>query len=534
MKEEQENVEEKMEGLTWSIEVLPDKYKAIAVVEQNPSHISDETSTESKELIPKSYIKLGSSPASNEQLTEGRLKKGLSEKNIIYGIKPNIWLEFLTADGESEILLAEATMPVQPVHDEIIDYVGESIQQEENQKEAIDFFACKLRICQKDEILARKIPGKDGIDGMNVLGGTIPCERRKKLEFKLKKNVYLSEDGMEVKAACAGTPIRINQNTYLVENVHIVHNNVDLKTGNIDFPGDVLVGGNVNDGMRVHADGKIQVRGSVASAQLKAEQGIEVNNNIIASKITLGEKHVNRSSFCKVLQEVTEDLIPCISHVEQLQNVSKDTKVGHLLKVVLEKKYPQLAPKSEELEKMLNPPDPEFINPELNVAVRTLKHFLVGSGPLQLDDLGHIKNAIKIINHFITTKGNMLPASVVFETNYIQNSEITCAGDFICRKGLYNSSIKVGGSVKVFGVCRGGEISCAGDIFIWELGGPSISSTIIRIAKGSKLTVDFCHGNVKIFVGKELVTIDEYVQKLEVFREKGILQVERIKWDGHK
>jgi len=368
---------------------------------------------------------------------------------------------------------------------------------------------------------------------MNILGEIIETEPLKNIEFKLQKNVYLSEDGLEVKAACAGTPLRINDLTYLVENAYIVRRDVSLETGSIDFPGDVLVGGNVNDGLRVHAEGNIKVRGSVTSAKLKAEAGVQVDGNIVASKIIIGERHVNRSRFSKVLQEVNEDLIICISQVEQLQSVSKDSKVGPLLKVILEKKFPNLASKSEELEKMLNPADPEFIDQQLEVGVRTLKHFLVGLGPLQLEDLRHIKNALKVINHFLETKGNMLPANVVCETNYIQNSEIICAGDFICRKGTYNSTIKAGGSIKIYGICRGGEINCTGDVYIWELGGPSISSTVIRAAKNSRINVEYCHGNIKVYMGKELIVLDEYVQKLEIYRENGIVQVEKIKWDGH-
>lgn len=524
----------KKNALTWSIEVLPDKYKAIANVKREDTgrYILEEIVSQSKEFTLEEHLKWESGPDSSQHLIEESLNQDLREKGIIYGLKPNVWTEFLVVTGEREVVLAEATMPVQPIPIKIIDYVGEPIKQEENHALAIDFFASKLRTCQKDEILAEKISGQEGRPGMNVLGESLPAEPLKILEFKLQKNVYLSEDGMTVRATCAGTPVRINDLTYLVENAYIVSKDVNLETGSIDFPGDVLVGGNVNDGLHVHADGNIKVRGSVASAKLKAEAGVQVDGNIIASKIIIGEKHVNRSRFSKALQELNEDLVICISQVEQLQTVSKDSKVGPLLKVILEKRFPFLASKSQELEQMLNPPDPEFVNKELEVAVRTLKHFLVGLGPLQLEDLRHIKNAAKVTEHFLISKGNMLPANVVCETDYIQNSEIICAGNFICRKGAYNSSIKAGGSIKIFGIFRGGEISCTGDIYIWELGGPSISSTVIRASKGSRINVEYCHGNIKVYLGKELVSLDDYVQKLEIYRENGIVQVEKIKWDG--
>jgi hypothetical protein len=126
----------------------------------------------------------------------------------------------------------------------------------------------------------------------------------------------------------------------------------------------------------------------------------------------------------------------------------------------------------------------------------------------------------------------MVPSNVLCETNYVQNSYIRCAGDFLCKKGIYNSTIKVEGNVKIMGVYRGGELSFAGNLYIWELGGSCMSATTIRAAKTSRIAIDYSHPNIKIFVGKELVRIDEGVQKLEIYREKGILQVEKLKWDG--
>lgn len=529
---------EQVGSLTWSIELQSDRCKAVAKVKREypGRYILPDIIPNSKKLVFESHVGWEQNSKSNESedLTEDIIRQELSGKRVTYGIKPDLLSEFSKINGEGEVLLAEATYPVPPVPTEIIDYVGEPVKQEENEFETIDFFASKLKVCSKDEVLAKKIPGKEGIPGKDIFGEILPAQPFKDPQFKLQKNVYLSEDGLKVKAACDGTPIRVDDLTYLVENLHIVSGDVDLETGSIDFPGDVAIGGNVSDGLWVNADGKIKVKGSVTNAQLKGEAGASVETSIIASKIFIGEKHANRSRFSKLIQEVNEDLITCVTQVEQLQSVSKDTKIGPLLKVVLEKKYPQLSGKTEELEKMLIPADPEFISKEVEVAVRTLRHFLVGLGPLQLEDLRYIKNAVKVIESFTNTKGNMLPSNVMCETNYIQNSEIVCAGDFICRKGAYNSSIKAGGNIKIFGVYRGGDINCNGNIYILELGGPSISSTIVGMSKTSRLNVDYCHGNVKIYIGRELVSIDEDVQKLEVYRENGIVQVEKIKWDGHK
>lgn len=521
-------------GLSWNIQVVDDKSKAVARVrhEHSGRYVLTEDIPKASRLVLERFITWESAPDTGEFKTEDDLKKELGEKGIICGIKPNIWIEFLTVDGIEQICVAQSTKPVQSIQPELIDYVGDSVSDEEENIDKIDFFASKLRTCQKDEVLAKKIPGKEGTPGLDIFGNIIPVEKMKDFNFKLKKNVYLSEDGLTVLASCPGTPLRINQYTYLVENSYLLNKNVDLETGSIDFPGDVNIGGNVTDGFYVYSGGKIRVQGSVSNATLKAEAGLVVKNNIIASKIIVGEKHVFRFGFVKGLHEINEELGLCIIQVEQLQNVSGNPNVGQLLKIILEKNFPQLPKKSEEVENLLIYSDPEFVSQELEVAVRTLKRFLVGLGPLQLNNLIYLKNCLKIINYFLETKGELIPASVDCDTNYVQNSEISCAGDFLCKKGVYNSTIKVEGNIKIHGVYRGGEIRCSGDLYIWELGGSNISATIVRAAKNSRLHIEYCHPNIKIFVGKELIRIDEGAQKLEIYRERSVLQIEKLKWDG--
>lgn len=523
-------------GLTWNIDVLPDGSKAVAAVKHEHSgrYVLSEDIPPITRIFFEKFIIWESTPDSGEQLTEDLLKRELNDKGIIYGIKPNLWVDFLTVDGGKEILIAEYSPAIQPTQPQLIDYVGDPAfeNEDEDDVDKIDFFASKLRICQKDELLAKKIPGKEGTPGVNIFGQTLTTEKFNDFHFKVKKNAYVSEDGLEVRASCSGTPLRVNNNTYVVENAYILNRDVDLETGSIDFPGDVSIGRDVKEGLSVNSGGKILVQGSVSGASLKAEAGLAVRNNIIASRIAIGEKHVFRSQLLKGLREINEDLSHCVIQVEQLQNVSGNPNVGQLLKIIIEKNFQQLPKKTEDLETLLSYKDPDYVSQELEIAVKTIKHFLTGLGPLQLKNLIYLKNSLKVIGYFLFTKGDLIPGSVICETNYVQNSEINCSGDFICRKGIYNSEIKIEGSIKILGVCRGGEINCAGDIYIWELGGSCMSTTTIRAGKNSRLKIDFCHPNIWIYVGKELVRIDESIQKLDIYREKGMLQVEKLKWDG--
>lgn len=540
--EEQESLEfypvSKKDELSWDLEIKPDKSKAVAKVKHQHAgrYVFVPEIPNSTVLSLEKCLRWECGERKDDHVPiEEQFKKDLLNKGIIYGVKNNAWIDIITVDGLGEITIAEWTPPTPPVQPQLKDYVGEPIfgNEEEAKDDKIDYFACKIKLCKKDEVLAVKIPGQEGQPGIDVLGAQIPVEKLKDFHFKSKDNVYLSDDGLEVRAACDGIPLRINEYTYKVDNAYVVSGDVDLESGSIDFPGDVFVAGNVQEGLYVVSTGKIHISGSVTGARIKAETGIAVKNNVIASTMSLGDKYVFRSELVQGLKEVNKQLIECFEQIEKLQSISSDKsiKIGQLLKALLEKNYSELPLRAEGLEKLILSQKDEIVNQELEIAVRTMKHFLVGLGPLQLKDLTYLQNASKIISHFLATKGEMIPENVICEANYVQKSEIRCAGDFICYRGVYNSTIKAEGNINITGVCRGGELQCRGNVEIGELGGSCMSATVIKTSGQSHLKIKFCHPNIKIFVGRELVKIDYAVKELEIYRENGILQVEKLKWD---
>ncbi|NLM20158.1 MAG: DUF342 domain-containing protein [Peptococcaceae bacterium] len=522
-----------LQGLIWELQVCPEGSKATVKVKRQPvgRFKLQEDIPEVQILNLEELITWQDVPEQEEEPSKETFYKQLAEKGIVHGILPDIWGKILAVENAADIVVAESTPPVQTQHAQLIDYVGKPLEDNQQKDGKIDYFACKLRVCRKDEVLAKKIPGKEGIPGKNVFGQPLPVEQLKDFSFKLKKNIYISEDGLELRAACDGIPVRLGTYDYLVENVYIAKD-IDLSTGSIDFPGDVLVVGDVHDGLRVYSGGKIQIGGSVSGAELKAEAGLQVIKNVIASKITIGEKHVFRSRLYQDMQGIYEELELCLAQVERLKQASSQTPVGPLLKVVLEKNFPNLPKMVEDIAKLMNTKDPEIISDELKVAVETLKHFLVGAGPLNLKDLIYLKNALKVIEHFLAITENLIPQNVLCDTSYIQNSELNCAGDFNCSKGVYNSNIRVQGNTKVAGVFRGGELYCGGNIYIRELGGSAISPTTVKTDKDSKIKIDYCHANVIFHIGKQLLRIDESVQQLEIYREKGVLKMEKLKWNA--
>ena len=129
------------------------------------------------------------------------------------------------------------------------------------------------------QILAKKYPPHPGEDGITVTGEIRYAEPGNDVQFKIDKNVILSEDGNVATAAINGQVV-YESDTIHVEPVYVINGDVNLKTGNIMFLGTVIVKGNITDGFHVKATGDIEVTGSVGKAILNAEQNIIVHGGI--------------------------------------------------------------------------------------------------------------------------------------------------------------------------------------------------------------------------------------------------------------
>ncbi|HEY8910300.1 MAG TPA: FapA family protein [Desulfosporosinus sp.] len=521
-------------ALTWELLVRFHGLSVVAKVRQElPGHYILSTDIPAlEELDLAQYVTWESQPAQGEIWDEARLNGDLEELKVVYGRRAKSWEEVLAVKGVGEVVIAEATLPVPPEHARLEDFVGVPQVISDTDQKKIDFFASKVKLVEEGAVLARKIPGKSGIPGKDVFGKVFPAAGFKDFQFRLKKNVYLSADGLEVIAACGGQPLRSDERSYMVENVYVRHQDVDLATGSINFPGDVFVNGNVQDGLHIFAGGKLEIRGSVSHAEIRAEKGAKIQQNLVGGKVVIGQKFVVRSKLLYNVTELRDQLNVCLRQTAELMKSpgAINVKPEQCLKLVMEKQFPELPKLSSRAEKfVLEHQDDELITEGLVVSIRTAKHFLFGLGPLDPQSLPFLQRVDQALEQFIKNMTVEIPEKLSFVVSYVQGAMIECGGSFECLKGTYNSEIRVEGDVAIEGVCRGGKIFAGGNIKIHELGGSGVSSTFVQISPSSHLSVGFCHPNVIVAVGKEIIQIEQAYKQLEIYREDGRVQVEKIR-----
>lgn len=458
-----------------------------------------------------------------------RLASDIQKLKIVHGQKEDAWTKILEVDGEAEVIIAEATLPVAPEQPSLEECIAQKSDLPE-ESERIDYFASKVLLVEEGTVLARKIPGKPGVPGKDVFGRAIPVPPMKDIHLRPKKNVILSEDGLALIAGCSGQPVRVDKGSYLVEKVYTLNRDVDLESGSIEFPGDVYVNGNVQDGLHIFAGGLVEIHGAVSHAEIRAEKGMKIERTVHGGKISVGYKYVTHSEILHLLRKLKTNLNDALNDTEKLLTSpgAGTLKPGQCLKLILERRYQELPKDAAKTEQFVQTHVDEIVTKELVAALGIVKRYITGLGPLDEQSVPYLLQALKTIEVSIESMIWDTPVNIQCFVSYVQGTTIESSGSFHCPKGAYNSHIKADGDVLIEGVCRGGKIVAGGNVTIRELGGSIASNTFVQLFAPHRLKVQFCHPNVVVVFNKEVIKIEQAYKNLEIYSENGIVQVDRL------
>jgi uncharacterized protein (DUF342 family) len=217
-------------------------------------------------------------------ITVEGFKSLMTQYRVYYGLKEDVLQELADKPVYKEkVEVAEGLRPVNG-KDAYIEYNFETDQTKIRLKEGsngkVNFK--ELNIIQnvvQNQPLAKKMPPEDGVDGKTVTGKILPARSGNDIPLPLGTNVHVGDDGDTIVADINGQVIMASGKIN-VEPVYTVEGDVCLKTGNIIFLGTVVINGNVEDGFSVKAAGNIEVKGTVAKAELDAEGDIIIYQGI--------------------------------------------------------------------------------------------------------------------------------------------------------------------------------------------------------------------------------------------------------------
>lgn len=205
-------------------------------------------------------------------------------RGIKYGILHEKLRGALSAGQCVKLLIAQGDEPAQGVQAHFESLLDEKQEElDDIDDDAIISYAdmSRMLFIQINDPVMRRIPTDVGLSGMNIKGEEVlPVPV---IEVGFNKDCVGTElhpeDPDLLIAAIAGQPALISNGVKINPVMQI--EDIDLSTGNVDFPGTVKIKGDVKTGMRLHVTGDVFVQGTVEAADIQAGGNVFVKGGII-------------------------------------------------------------------------------------------------------------------------------------------------------------------------------------------------------------------------------------------------------------
>ncbi len=210
-----------------------------------------------------------------EQLDPSLLLKTLQEKFSIAGLDREILDEAVNNwnDGnplDEKVLIAKGTPPVDGT-DGTVKWSGDYFSSDAGEdSDRIDYYdRITIPVVKKGEVIAVITFPTKAINGVDVNGNEIKAKDGNPAPVKVGDNVIIEENGRDIIAEVEGQ-ISLKNGVVSVREVLEISGDVDYDVGRVDFPGTVIIKGDILDDFSVKAGGELHVNGLIEAAVLES------------------------------------------------------------------------------------------------------------------------------------------------------------------------------------------------------------------------------------------------------------------------
>lgn len=439
------------------------------------------------------------------EITKELFKKGISVDIDISAV----YQELINPTFE-KVKIAKG-LPVIPPVDSVLEmYFSNELEEVIEEVDGKIDFKNRIKIphVTPGEIVAKLFPPKEGQEGYNVYGKTLKPTAPKKLEVRPKQRVKVSDKG-EFVAIRSGRPTITGTVIKYIDilKTHEVKGDVDMSTGNIFFHGDVIVNGNVLDGMKVEASGNIIILGNVYHAQVIATQDIKIKGIAVNSTIIAGQLSI----FYSELYSKAQNLIAHFNKIKEALNILEHkTKVRNItfnfnqaLLKLIDMKFNTVIKEVNDILSLFNDlkEAENNINFKLKIMQRTINPFKTYAGIKNVHSYEVLNNIIFCLNDFITEIESMMMTDSGIQLHGANLSTIKTNGDIVITKdGTVQSYLFAGSNIifnKPNSSVRGGKLEAVKNISAGIIG--TEIGAIPEIYAGESIEIQkINHANLKM------------------------------------
>lgn len=380
---------------------------------------------------------------------------------------------------------------------------------------------------KKGDIIAEIIRGRMGKDGVSIYNKKINATSYKEKNFRIGIGCKMEEN--KIIATIDGKP-SIRNNIFNVNKLYTVNGDVDIKSRNIIFIGDVHVQGKVTEGMSIIAN-SVNILGGSFKSNIKVNNSSLILGNIVNSEIKIGGQDLVRQKKIQeflLLKEQLEALLENINFLKEKKLIDENVVYGNLIKTLIESKYKTIPKNCIAIIGLeLSSSDPK------TKLISIFKQKLIGRGPLNIKTYSEIKDIIEMLNIEIELLEleNSLSSDLTIE--YCQESNIEVLGNvLVVGRGSYTSEIFAMENIEFTqkdSVCRGGHLKADKFIKVKTVGSIAGVETKLEVDKDGHIYADIAYQNTMFIIGKSKYILLKHSKDVHAYRDKkGELIIDKL------
>ena len=274
------------------------------------------------------------------------LRARLSAFGVVSGLLEGVITSFSPGRRLESVEKVAEGVPATPGRDATLELAFDPnphnapVEQEDG---SVDYRAAVVqRFVDEGALLVTRHPPVPGEPGKDVFGNAVaprPASDRALATMRGKATTIV---GDTLVAAIGGRPVVQGEKIEVLA-VYEVAKDVDFSIGNIEFNGDVIIGGDVHPGFSIRAAGSVIVRGIVDRASVTAGKDItargitgdahsriEAGNDVVANYIH------NASVTAGAMVKAHREIVNCVVHATRVQTAPAARIVGGTIEAVVE------------------------------------------------------------------------------------------------------------------------------------------------------------------------------------------------------
>lgn len=214
--------------------------------------------------------------------TMDELNRAIRSNGIVYGIDSGALMNMVAKQTfNTDVVFAKGSLP----HDGKDGFVEHFIKLRENAVTGVKSGAAICRVTAPEA----------GTAGSDVLGNPIPAANGKKIVVPKGENtVFDRKSG--ILSAAAGGSLRYKNGVYSICDEYVINGSVTKDDGKIEFAGNIIIKGGVQENSIVIAEKSIVITGKANGAVITAGEGVTIAGSVKNSVITAENGDISLNS----------------------------------------------------------------------------------------------------------------------------------------------------------------------------------------------------------------------------------------------